>query len=52
MNRDDWLAVLLVVVILVIAVALGLYLSGAWRPDVNNTVFRFHPDPNATKIRP
>jgi len=42
MNRDDWLAVLLVIAILVIAVALGLYLSGSWRPDVNNTVFPFH----------
>jgi hypothetical protein len=44
MNRDDWLAVLLVIAILVIAVALGLYLSGSWRPDVNNTVFRFYPN--------
>jgi len=41
MNRDDWLAAILVIALITIAIIIGLYASGFWNPERNNAVLPF-----------
>lgn len=41
MNRDDWLATILIITIIVIAIIVGLYLAGFWDPNGINGILPF-----------
>lgn len=41
MNRDDWLAAILITAIIAIGIIVGLYLAGFWDPNGINTTFQF-----------
>lgn len=41
MNRDDWLAAILIIAIITIGIMTGLYLAGFWDPNGINTILPF-----------